>query len=239
MICGSSGRGRHDCPKPGNADRPRSGSLAKPSTTTRAPARQAEAPTLRKEVAARRGAECQSAAYTLTEEPVYSPGDRVCWQITLEFPSHVETKGSTLTDFIPTHGIFDESFNGGKGEAATENDTLPDAKFTTKRRDRSRPPKARRAASAGSSPDPEYQPAKAVFQRQIATEATIHSSSKPGELQGNLVTFNTKTPRGEVFSLRASADFKLEYPELTIAKSIVAVNGKRVGPTSETSVAAR
>ena len=236
VICSSKQSGPTDCPEAGEARIDHEGeSTSAPVSDHSAAGQASEAPVLRKEVALE-GSQCAGATYSLSEEPVYHPGDRVCWQITLEFPSRVETKGSTLTDFIPTHGIFDESLNGGKGEAATANDTLPNTKFTNlSEGTESEHPKPGGRVSWELS-ESGYQPAKAVFQRQIATEATIQSSSKPGELQGNLVTFSTENTAGDVFSLRASSAFKLEYPELTIAKSIVAVDGKAVGPTGERTV---
>ena len=83
-----------------------------------------------------------------------------------------------------------------------------------------------------------FQPGKAVFQRIIATEATIQTNAKPGELEGNLMTFTVENTPGHVFSLRSGAKFKLEFPELSVTKQIVAVNGKAVTPTSKRQVEA-
>jgi len=189
-------------------------------------------PTARKEVA-ESGPECQTAKYT-TAEPTYRPGDLVCWLLTVEFPQHVETKGSVLTDFIPVHGIFDEEFNGGKGEAATKADTLPEASF-----DHSEAGNKETGGEVNWTLSKSgFQPGKAIFQRVIATEATITPAAKLGELQGNLMTFAVENTPGHVFSLRSSANFKLEYPALSVTKQIVAVDGKAVTPTSKLQVEA-
>ncbi len=189
-------------------------------------------PTVRKEVA-ESGPECLSAKYT-TAEPKYSPGDLVCWMLTVEFPQSVETNGNTLTDFIPVHGIFDENFNGKTGQAATKNDTLPESTFDHSEAGNNEVGGEVSWTLSKSG----FQADKAIFQRVIATEATIAPTSRAGELQGNLMTFSVENTPGHVFSLRSGADFKLEYPQLSLTKQIVAVDGKAVPHTTKMQVEA-
>ncbi len=51
--------------------------------------------------------------------PVYHPGDLICWLLQASFPASLSTHGSDVTDFLPELVLFDEAFNSGKGEAAT------------------------------------------------------------------------------------------------------------------------
>jgi len=191
----------------------------------------AEGPAIKKEVAAS-GTNCLGDTYT-SAIPVYHPGDLVCWRLQASFPATLSTHGTEVTDFLPELVLFDEAFNAGKGEAPTSEDTLPATTF-----DHSEAP--------GTEPGGALKwtlPESGIvgngsqrFERVFATGATLTKSTPLGDLQGNLMKFASINSAGESFALRAEADYKLQFPQLSLEKQIVKVNGTAFGPATSATV---
>jgi large repetitive protein len=188
-------------------------------------------PTIAKEVGLS-GTECLNDTYT-TSIPIFHPGDVVCWRLTANFPTTIDTKGLEVTDFLPIADTFEEAFNGGKGEAATASDTLPGTTFNHS---------AASATQTGGQiswmlPEEGHVNSEGQrFQRVYATTATLPHAATLGELQGNLMKFaNVSTP-GEAFSYRAEANYELEFPQLSLAKQIVEVGKTPIAPTTSATV---
>lgn len=191
----------------------------------------AAGPTISKTIA-KSGTECLSDEYT-ESVPVYHPGDLVCWRLTASFPTATNTKGLQVTDFLPFSVEFDSAFNSGKGEAATAADTLPGTTFDDSEASSSEPggvltwtlPESGVVKNEGQR-----------FQRVYATTAILPKGAVPGDLQGNLMKFaNVNTP-GESFAQRAEADFKLQFPQLSLTKDVTEVAGKSITPTTSATV---
>jgi uncharacterized repeat protein (TIGR01451 family)/fimbrial isopeptide formation D2 family protein len=191
----------------------------------------AAAPTIAKEVADS-GAECLSDTYT-TAIPVFHPGDIVCWRLTASFPTTIDTKGLSVTDFLPVADTFDEAFNAGKGEAATAADTLPGTVFEHAEASSTKTggkiawtlPEEGHVSSEGQR-----------FQRVYATTATLPQAATLGELQGNLMKFANLNSPGEAFSYRAEANYELQFPQLSLAKQIVEVDKAPITPSTSATV---
>jgi uncharacterized repeat protein (TIGR01451 family)/fimbrial isopeptide formation D2 family protein len=191
----------------------------------------AAAPTIAKEVA-ESGTECLGDTYT-TAIPVFHPGDIVCWRLTASFPTTIDTKGLSVTDFLPVADTFDEAFNGGKGEAATTHDTLPGTVFEHAEASSKTPggkivwtlPEEGHVSSEGQR-----------FQRVYATTATLPQAATLGELQGNLMKFANLNSPGESFSYRAEANYELQFPQLSLAKQIVEVDKASITPSTSATV---
>ena len=190
-----------------------------------------ESPTIAKEVG-ESGTECLSATYTTTI-PVFHPGDLVCWRLTASFPTTIDTKGLSVTDFLPIADTFDEAFNGGKGEAPTAGDTLPGTVFNHTEASSTTPggkivwtlPEEGHVSSEGQR-----------FQRVYATTATLPQAATLGELQGNLMKFANLNSPGEAFSYRAEANYELQFPQLSLAKQIVEVDKAPITPSTSATV---
>jgi large repetitive protein len=191
----------------------------------------AEGPAVKKEIA-ESGTNCLGDTYT-SATPVYHPGDLVCWRLQASFPATLSTHGTQVTDFLPGSVLFDEAFNGGKGEAPTSEDTLPATTF-----DHSEAP--------GSEPGGALKwtlPESGIvgngsqrFERVFATNATLPKGSLQGDLQGNLMKFASINSAGETFALRSEADFKLQFPQLSLEKQIVKINGAAIVPATSAIV---
>jgi large repetitive protein len=190
----------------------------------------AEGPAIKKEIA-ESGTNCLGDTYT-GATPVYHPGDLICWRLQASFPATLSTHGTEVTDFLPSV-LFDEAFNAGKGEAPTAEDTLPATTF-----DHSEAP--------GTEPGGALKwtlPESGIvgngsqrFERVFATSATLTKGTPLGDLQGNLMKFASINSKGESFGLRAEADFKLQFPQLSLEKQVVKVEGKAIAPVTSKTV---
>jgi len=187
----------------------------------------AAGPTIEKAVAAS-GSDCVTDTF-VTSVPVYHPGDLVCWRLEAEFPAATDTKGLQITDSLPSSVLFDAGFNGGKGEQATANDTLPGTTFSDS--------EAGTGTLAWTLPESGVVSSEGQrFERIYATTVGLPVGAAVGELQGNLMKFaNLNTP-GESFSKRAEANFALQFPKLSLAKQIVEVGGKAIAPAGSATV---
>ncbi len=191
----------------------------------------AEGPTVNKEIA-ESGTNCLGDTYT-SAIPVYHPGDLVCWRLRASFPQSLSTHGTQVTDFLPASVLFDEAFNSGNGEAPTGEDTLPATTFDHSEAPGSEPGGALRwtlpeSGIVGNGSQ--------RFERVFATSATLPKGTPQGDLQGNLMKFASINSKGESFALRSEADFKLQFPQLSLEKQIVKVNGKAIVPATSATV---
>ena len=191
----------------------------------------AEGPTIGKTIA-ESGTNCLADEYA-TSTPVYHPGDLICWRLEASFPETISTHGTVVTDFLPVSGLFDESFNSNKGEAATAKDTLPATTFEHSEASG----KVLGGAIKWNLPESGFVGDEGQrFQRVYATTATLPSGAAPGELEGNLMKFASINSAGQTFALRSEANYMLQFPELSLAKDIVAIDGKALGPVTSAIV---
>ena len=223
--------GDTDCSGTGETPIDHERPLSEPVSDGSSASQTSAGPTIAKEVG-ESGTECLNDTYT-TSIPIFHPGDVICWRLTANFPTTIDTKGLEVTDFLPIADTFDEAFNGGEGEAATASDTLPGTTFEHS---------AASSTQAGGQiswmlPEEGHVNSEGQrFQRVYATTATLPHAATLGELQGNLMKFaNVSTP-GEAFSYRAEANYELEFPQLSLAKQIVEVGKTPITPTTSATV---
>ncbi len=227
VVCGNDTDCSEIGAKPINHERP----LSEPVQDNSHATQTAEGPVVKKEIA-ESGTNCLGDTYT-GATPVYHPGDLICWRLQASFPATLSTHGTQVTDFLPASVLFDEAFNAGKGEAPTSEDTLPATTF-----DHSEAP--------GSEPGGALKwtlPESGIvgngsqrFERVFATSATLPKGSLQGDLQGNLMKFASINSAGETFALRSEADFKLQFPQLSLEKQIVKINGAVITPATSATV---
>ncbi len=209
--------------------------LSEPVSDTSSASQSAEGPSIAKEIA-KSGTTCLADEYT-TANPVFHPGDLICWRLTASFPTTIDTKGLNVTDFLPIADTFGESFeeHGEKGQARAPGDTLPDTTFSHSEASSSEPG----GAIDWKLPEEGYvNNEKQRFERVYATIARLPREAASGELQGNLMKFANVNTAGQSFSYRAEADYKLQFPQLSLAKQIVEINKKAVTPTSTATIKA-
>ena len=224
-----------DCSSKGEAPINHERPLHEPLSASSSASQTSEGPTITKEVA-KSGTGCLGDEYT-TSAPVFHPGDLICWRLTAAFPATIDTKGLNVTDFLPVNDTFDEAFqeDGEKGQARASSDTLPGTTFDHAEASSSEPG----GTIAWKLPEEGYvNNERQRFERVYATIAKLPKEATLDELQGNLMKFaNVNTP-GTSFSYRSEADYKLQFPQLNIAKQIVEINKKTVTPTSTATIKA-
>jgi len=209
--------------------------LSEPVSDGSSASQTSEGPSISKEIA-KSGTGCLADEYT-TSAPVFHPGDLVCWRLIASFPATIDTKGLNVSDFLPIADTFDEGFeeNAEKGQARGPGDTLPNTTFDHSEASSSEPG----GAIAWKLPEEGYvNNEKQRFERVYATIAKLPHEATLGELQGNLMKFaNVNTP-GQSFAYRAEADYKLQFPQLSLAKQIIEINKKAVTPTGTATIKA-
>ena len=178
------------------------------------------------------GTECKGDHY-VESIPVFHPGDQVCWRLTATFPSTIDTKGLAVEDFLPIANTFDTAFNSGEGQARLAGDTLAGASFDHSEASSTEPG----GAITWTLPEGGYVSREGQrFERVYATDATLPKGATPGVLQGNLMKFANVNTTGASFPYRAEASYALQFPQLTLAKQIVELEGKTVTPASSAIV---
>jgi uncharacterized repeat protein (TIGR01451 family)/fimbrial isopeptide formation D2 family protein len=229
VVCGNDTDCSEEHAKPIDHERPLSEPVQDNSHFTQT----AVGPTIDKEVAAS-GTNCLGDTYT-SAIPVYHPGDQICWRLQASFPETLSTHGTEVTDFLPELVRFDEAFEekGEKGQARGAGDTLPATTFDHSEAG---------GGEAGGALHWTLPESGIVgngsqrFERVFATDATLAKGTPLGDLQGNLMKFASINSAGESFALRAEADYKLQFPQLSLTKQIVKVNGAAFGPATSATV---
>jgi uncharacterized repeat protein (TIGR01451 family)/fimbrial isopeptide formation D2 family protein len=173
-------------------------------------------PTIEKQVAdAGSGAECLADTYTSTI-PVFHPGDTVCWLLKATFPTATFTHSEQITDFLPAGAAFNTTY----GQRPTGTDTLAGTSFSD-----SEAGGAEGGEISWTLPESGRIGTAQIFERVYATSAHLPGGVKLGDLQGNLMKLSSSNTEKESFALRSEADYALQFPELTLEKKIIDLNG--------------
>jgi large repetitive protein len=145
--------------------------------------------------------------------PKYRPGDKVCWQLKVNFAPNLYSGSPTVTDFLPP----DEKYVTESAHR-TSNDTLEKTVLNTEE-----------AAfgslewTLGSSVESKSQ----IFEWRFMTEMQKPSKeAKPGEITGNLMKFTYSNHAGTTFPLRDRAEIERAEPKLELTKSVIGITGE-------------
>lgn len=165
---------------------------------------EAGAPVILKEVA-ESGTNCQTATYT-TAVPVYSPGDRVCWRLRVDFPGTLDTSPQALSDFLPDGTEYipgsDEPGPQNNVSATIDESGAADGLLTWTVTGSTVP--------AGGE----------VFERFISSIAQPTGIIEAGDLTGNLFKFSSENTGAETFPQRAEAEYAITVPSLDLVKGV-------------------
>ncbi len=197
-------------------------------TRTSSAAQNAPQPVLTKRVSAAVAPpgpiDCATATYLDASSPGYPPsyqqGDHVCFQIEMDFPLGVATGNPVVSDFLPPNTTYVSS-----SPTAANTVTIGTGDPVV----------------AGSSPDrltwtlgdPEagapglFVGSGQIFEVDI--EVTLDAPPAAGNAYStvaNLAKATAVNSGGQAISLRADATYDLSRPLLTLAKSVVEVNGQ-------------
>ncbi|MFK8025610.1 MAG: SdrD B-like domain-containing protein [Ilumatobacter sp.] len=140
----------------------------------------------------------------------YRPGDRVCFELNVDFPDFLDTLDPVVQDLLPP-GFEFESFEYGSLH------NIDPATIT-----------APTAADAGDSfltwtlPDVDV---ASYFQVIISSLIVDPSAARDADIVSNLQKFRHGNDTGEIFQLRDQADAPWAEPELALAKGVIELDG--------------
>jgi large repetitive protein len=137
--------------------------------------------------------------------PKYRPGDKVCWQLRVNFASDLYAGTPAVTDFLPP----DEKYVPGSAKKTTNNTVESTL-------DESEAEFGSLEWTLGSS----VESGNKVFEWRFMTEMQKPTESKPAEITGNLMKFTYSNTKGQTFPLRDRAEIERAEPVLKIDKRV-------------------
>lgn len=147
--------------------------------------------------------------------PSYAPGDKICWQLRVDFASDLYAGEPTVTDFLPPS----EKYLAGTAQVIEPPNTVASTLDETEAAGGSLSWTLGAAVESGSK----------VWEWRFATEMQTSLESKPEDVTGNLMKFAYANTEGETFPLRDRAEIEREEPELKLVKGVYSVGGLPVG----------
>ncbi len=152
---------------------------------------------------------CETATYGQTV-PVYRPGDRVCWRLTVDFPTNVDTSELGVSDFLPVNSTY----IGGSAQ-----DTAANTTSNTLDASDAADGVINWSIDGGLIPDGNQK-----FQVTFATTTTPIGVIDPSDIKGNLMKFGIQNTPGQAFPLRDLVNFEVIPPLVSIKKGVRQVN---------------
>ncbi|MDW5597736.1 hypothetical protein VSS74_25515 [Conexibacter stalactiti] len=158
---------------------------------------------------AQSGTDCSIATYVRTV-PVYHPGDRVCWQLHVNFPVGVDTSPQVIRDFLPSGARYErgsDSVHGPNDVSATIDDSLSDSDSVL-------------GWTVGGGTVPR---GSRIFERVISTIVGPSVDDPNQDILGNLMKFSAENTARVSEPLRDRREFRLELPEVDLVKGVARV----------------
>ncbi len=153
--------------------------------------------------------DCAAATYIDTVASSYGPGDRVCWQLRIDFPSLLDTGDATVNDFLPPGSTYEAG-----SMSPTGNNSVPIASF-----DDSVAGVLSWTLGSGTFTDPAL-----VFEVRFATTFADPAAAGSGDILDNLMKFNHINTPGQAFPLRDLANFEWSEARLDLVKGVATVD---------------
>ncbi len=153
--------------------------------------------------------------------PEYGPGDQVCWNLRLVFPTNLDTSSQDVFDILPA-GI---DYVPGSWQAVpgSGHNTVSIGTIDTTTPGRLRWP----IGIAGWDVDAGGK----VFEVTIKTTVGSPLGHHSGDVEGNLQKFSYVNTASKAFTLRDRVDFAVKLPEIALLKGVMQVNAGAVnGP---------
>lgn len=175
-------------------------------------------PSINKQVSPTLNGDCGALTdYASGIVPVASPGDTVCWRLTMSFPNNLTTSNVVVGDFIPPGTTY--VFNSTVALPTNTVGILTGA-----------PPQPDLLGTSGlrwglNDGGGEVQPGK-VFDVVFATKVQRSTDSEDGDIEGNLMKAVFTNTDGTSFPLRDEEDFERSQPEISLLKGVYKVDGQ-------------
>ena len=165
-------------------------------------------------------ADSNAGSYVSTETtsgPAFRLGDRVCFQLTVQFSADTLTRNARITDFLPSDAVYENSV---LGDAGTGN-TLPASQYSAPTTRTSRAAFSLGSTRKGLTGLYVDQGVTAVIYVSALVTSPASAATTP-DIQGNLMKYSETNTAGQALSLRDRANFQVvPAPQLALAKTIV------------------
>jgi fimbrial isopeptide formation D2 family protein/uncharacterized repeat protein (TIGR01451 family) len=148
--------------------------------------------------------------------PLYGPGDKICWQLRVNFAANLYAGTPTVTDFLPPN----EKYLAGSAHATANNNVT-----STFDESEAEGGSLEWALGTGGA----VEDGSKVFEWRFATEMGKVVANGPEDVTGNLMKFTYSNSEGKTFPLRDRAEIERQEPELKLAKGVFAINGTATG----------
>jgi uncharacterized repeat protein (TIGR01451 family)/fimbrial isopeptide formation D2 family protein len=164
--------------------------------------------------------DCATGAYVGTgtsdyTRPAYGPGDRICWQLRVDFATKLFTGNPTLRDFLPPGVVYDPVQPPGAGPTA--NNTVSASMNAVGAND----PVLEWTLGSGSTVDENL-----VFEWRIATRYVGGTTTAPPvDVPGNLMKLSYANTEGQTFPLRDRVEYQPIAAQLGLVKGVRQING--------------
>lgn len=161
-----------------------------------------------------------AGAYGDDDQPGFRMGDVACFELTVTFPTTVQTRNPVVTDILP-YGFLD--FVGWEAADAASAALLESDAFTaTGRR------LEWQVGTTGAGGD-RYVPAGSVLRLQVWAEVTRPATGPAVDKPQNLMKYRQENVDGDVFFLRDQAAIDVE-PGVSLLKGVRDVDGEESRP---------
>ena len=153
-------------------------------------------------------------------ERTFLKGDIVCFRLTMQFPSDMDTKNAVVTDFLPVDTDYVSSTIGPINTVTVDHFDAPAGGFN---------------AAVWTLGDPIgghlYVSPGQVFDALLVARVLSPSGGAAPDRIGNLMSVHTENTAGTVSSLRDSVEFdRAPGPPVALTKGVAAVNSPASGP---------
>jgi len=154
----------------------------------------------------------------------YRPGDRVCWRLTVTFPTNLDTVEPEVFDVLPDGFTLDG--DGGQDgiddgwQYGANHDSAVDGTFT----------------ADGPSLQwqlPQVDPSGRIFEVVIQSVVSDPIQDSDNDPTANLMKFRYRNTAGDVFQERDQAHALIAEPVLDLTKGVVSVDGTPVNPPAD------
>ncbi|HEY4278469.1 MAG TPA: isopeptide-forming domain-containing fimbrial protein [Conexibacter sp.] len=155
-----------------------------------------------------------SISYVRTE-PVYHPGDFVCWDLMLDFASQVDTNPLVIRDFLPTNAVYEDNSDSTYSTDNIGTDALL-------------------APSPGDDGMLEWSISSGggttvpiggkIFNHVIGTTVFPAGTPRNDEITGNLLKFSSVNTAQDSEPLRDQRDIALVTPIVDVVKGVASID---------------
>jgi fimbrial isopeptide formation D2 family protein/uncharacterized repeat protein (TIGR01451 family) len=202
------------------------GTFPAPASATATASQAAPGPTITVEISqnvpAGQPMTCASATYLSTTSagypPTYQKGDRICFQIDVEYPSGTDFKDPTVTDFIPPNTTYESDSATETSKNSAENVTLTE------------PSSGELTWTMGnelrSGGTDLYEDQNTLFEVQFSVIAQADPTlGNEYDLTQDLAKLVTSNTQGTTFTARGLVTYQLAAPIVTLTKAVTTIGG--------------